>query len=178
MSGNERRQNMLAMLQNTDTAISGKKLGETFGVSRQIIVQDIALLRREGHMIASTPRGYLIQGNGKCTRVLKVCHTEAQVEDELQTIIDLGGTVVNVMVNHRTYGKVCAPLNLKCRRDIQRFVEDLKTSKSSLLSNVTSGYHFHTIEAENTDILDEIEQALKDKNYLVDLLDYEKTFES
>ncbi len=178
MSGNERRQNMLMLLQRADTAISGKKLGDTFGVSRQIVVQDIALLRTQGYRIASTPRGYLMQLDRGCTRVLKVCHSDEQVEDELQTIVDLGGTVINVMVNHRTYGKVCAPLNLKCRRDIQRFVEDLKTSKSSLLSNVTSGYHFHTIEAENTDILDEIEQALKDKNYLVDLLDYEKTFES
>ena len=178
MTGNERRKNMLLMLQNTDTALSGKKLGEAFGVSRQVIVQDIALLRSEGHPVVSTPRGYLIQTEGRCTRVIKVCHTDAQVEDELQTIIDLGGTVINVMVNHRTYGKVCAPLNIKCRRDIKLFLDDLKTSKSTLLSNVTSGYHFHTIEAETKDILDEIEQALKEKEYLVDLLDYEKTFNS
>ena len=73
-------------------------------------------------------------------------------------------------------GKVTAPLNIKSRRDIRKFIEDLKASKSSLLSNTTSGYHFHTIEAESEDILDEIEEALKEKHFLVDFLDYETTF--
>ena len=107
---------------------------------------------------------------------MKVCHTDDQAEEELSTIVDLGGVVLDVMVNHRTYGKVTAPLNIKSRRDVRKFVEDLKESKSSLLSNTTSGYHFHTIEAESEDILDEIEEALKEKHFLVDFLDYETTF--
>lgn len=133
----------------------------------------------KGHSIVSTPRGYVYEkaaGSQNCQRIVKVCHTDDQAEEELSTIVDFGGIVLDVMVNHRTYGKVTAPLNIKSRRDIRKFVEDLKQSKSSLLSNTTSGYHFHTIEAESEDILDEIEEALKEKHFLVDFLDYETTF--
>ena len=96
-----------------------------------------------------------------------------QVEDELTTIVDLGGCVVNVMVNHRVYGKLNAPLNIKSRRDVQSFINDLKTGKSTPLLNVTSGYHFHKINAESEEVLDEIEEALNRKGYLAQLLPYE-----
>ncbi|MBO5524321.1 MAG: DNA-binding transcriptional regulator, partial [Roseburia sp.] len=106
-------------------------------------------------------------------RVIKVCHTNEQVEDELTTIVDLGGSVANVMVNHRVYGMLDAPLEIKNRRDVAKFVNDLKTGKSTSLLNVTSGYHFHKISAESEEILDEIEEALRQKNYLAELLPYE-----
>lgn len=177
LSGDDRREKMLALLKECEKPLSGGKLGSVFSVSRQVIVQDIALLRSKGHPILSTSCGYVYKNDtigSQKSRIIKVCHTDSQVEDELNTIIDLGGIVRNVMVNHRTYGKVSAPLDIKSRRDIKHFTEDIQTSKSSLLSNTTSGYHFHTIEAESDDILDEIEQALKEKGYLADFLDYEK----
>jgi hypothetical protein len=179
LSGDERREKLLALLLRSDEPLSGGKIGEIYHVSRQVVVQDIALLRSKGHSIVSTPRGYVYEkaaGSQNCQRIVKVCHTDDQAEEELSTIVDLGGVVLDVMVNHRTYGKVTAPLNIKSRRDVRKFVEDLKESKSSLLSNTTSGYHFHTIEAESEDILDEIEEALKEKHFLVDFLDYETTF--
>ncbi|RHS89557.1 transcription repressor NadR [Clostridium sp. AM42-36] len=179
LSGDERREKLLALLLRSDEPLSGGKIGDIYHVSRQVVVQDIALLRSKGHSIVSTPRGYVYEkdaGSQNCRRIVKVCHTDDQAEEELSTIVDLGGIVLDVMVNHRTYGKVTAPLNIKSRRDVRKFVEDLKESKSSLLSNTTSGYHFHTIEAESEDILDEIEEALKEKHFLVDFLDYETTF--
>lgn len=179
LSGDERREKLLALLLRSDEPLSGGKIGEIYHVSRQVVVQDIALLRSKGHSIVSTPRGYVYEkaaGSQNCQRIVKVCHTDEKAEEELSTIVDFGGIILDVMVNHRTYGKVTAPLNIKSRRDIRKFVEDLKQSKSSLLSNTTSGYHFHTIEAESEDILDEIEEALKEKHFLVDFLDYETTF--
>lgn len=179
LSGDERREKLLALLLRSDEPLSGGKIGDIYHVSRQVVVQDIALLRSKGHSIVSTPRGYVYEkaaGSQNCQRIVKVCHTDDQAEEELSTIVDFGGIVLDVMVNHRTYGKVTAPLNIKSRRDVRKFVEDLKESKSSLLSNTTSGYHFHTIEAESEDILDEIEEALKEKHFLVDFLDYETTF--
>lgn len=169
-----RRQKLLNKIQNTKSPLSGKELGKELGVSRQIVVQDIAILRSKGHDILSTAKGYVakIQSEG-CSRVIKVCHTEEQTGDELRTIVDYGGTVVDVIVNHRNYGIVKAPLNIKSRRDIEKFFENLKDSKSVLLSSVTSGYHFHTVLGESEDILDEIEQALKEKGYLAPVLDYE-----
>ena len=85
--------------------LSGAKLGQLTGVSRQVVVQDIALLRTEGHEIISTARGYILPAEEKCvSRKFKVYHTDERMEEELDTIVDLGGAVQDVMVNHRTYG--------------------------------------------------------------------------
>lgn len=175
MTGTDRRKMLLSMMRETDVPVSGTALGKKTGVSRQVVVQDIALLRTEGYPIVSTARGYIIDEPKEVCRMIKVCHTNEQVEDELTTIVDLGGSVVNVMVNHRVYGKLDAPLNIKNRRDVAKFVNDLKTGKSTPLLNVTSGYHFHKVSAETEEILDEIEEALRRKNYLAELLPYEVT---
>lgn len=173
MTGADRRKKLLALMRDSDTPLSGSALGSKTGVSRQIVVQDIALLRTEGHPIVSTARGYFLAEDKQAVRWVKVCHTNEQVEEELTTIVDLGGAVLDVMVNHRVYGKVTAPLNIKSRRDVQKFVDNLKTGKSTPLLNVTSGYHFHRIGAESEEILDEIEEALKEKKFLAELLPYE-----
>ncbi len=173
MTGADRRKLLISMMRETDQPVSGTALGKKTGVSRQVIVQDIALLRTEGYPIVSTARGYMIDKPREVYRVIKVCHTNEQVEDELTTIVDLGGSVANVMVNHRVYGMLDAPLEIKNRRDVAKFVNDLKTGKSTSLLNVTSGYHFHKISAESEEILDEIEEALRQKNYLAELLPYE-----
>ncbi len=173
MTGADRRKLLLSMIRNADAPVSGAELGKRTGVSRQVVVQDIALLRTQGYPIISTARGYLLDEPKAASRVIKVCHTNEQVEDELTTIVDLGGCIVNVMVNHRVYGKLNAPLNIKSRRDVQSFINDLKTGKSTPLLNVTSGYHFHKINAESEEVLDEIEEALKRKGYLAQLLPYE-----
>ena len=175
MTGTDRRKMLLSMIRETDVPVSGTALGKKTGVSRQVVVQDIALLRTEGYPIISTARGYIIDEPKEVCRLFKVYHTNEQVEDELTTIVDLGGSVVNVMVNHRVYGKLDAPLNIKNRRDVAKFVNDLETGKSTPLLNVTSGYHFHKISAETEEILDEIEVALREKNYLAELLPYEMT---
>lgn len=175
MTGAERRKALLAMMRETEKPLSGTALGKRTGVSRQVVVQDMALLRTEGYPIISTARGYLMEASKGCTRLFKVCHTNEQVEDELTTIVDLGGTVVNVMVNHRIYGKLDAQLNIKNRRDVAKFLDNINTGKSTPLLNVTSGYHFHLVSAETEEILNEIEAALREKNYLTELLPYEIT---
>lgn len=174
LDGNSRRQTLLSLLSQSDVPLSGTRLGKETGVSRQVVVQDIALLRTAGYPIVSTGRGYLlIEDHGGCTRVLKVCHSDEQVEDELQTIVDLGGCIVDVSINHRVYGKVSAPLNIKSRRDTHNFQTELASSKSTLLSSATSGYHYHTIRADSEEILDEIEEALRAKGYLAEYMEYE-----
>lgn len=173
ITGIERRKLLLSMMRESNVPLSGSALGMKTGVSRQVVVQDIALLRTEGYQIISTAKGYYLAESHKKTRIVKVYHTNEQVEDELNTIVDLGGAVIDVMINHRAYGKVTAPLDIKSRRDVQNFMNDIKTGKSSPLCNITSGYHFHKISAESEDILDEIEETLKEKGYLAKLMPYE-----
>lgn len=109
-----------------------------------------------------------------CPRVWSRCITAwSDLADELNTIVDLGGSVLNVMVNHRVYGKITADLDIRNRRDVDRYLEGIKTGKSFPLMTVTSGYHFHRIAADTVEQLDEIEEALKAKGYLAEILPYE-----
>ena len=47
-------------IKNSDRPVSGSALAKTFQVSRQVIVQDIALIRAEGNNVISTNRGYIL----------------------------------------------------------------------------------------------------------------------
>ena len=60
MTGADRRKEILSMIRDTDTPVSGTAIGRKTGVSRQVVVQDIALLRTQGYPIISTARGYLL----------------------------------------------------------------------------------------------------------------------
>ena len=96
MTGTERRTKIVELIQNSEKPLSGTALAKQCDVSRQVIVQDIALIRASGYDIISTNRGYIIQEPLVRERVFKVNHTDEQLEEELYSIIDLGGTVVNV----------------------------------------------------------------------------------
>ena len=173
MSGEERRGKIIQALKNSDKAVSATTLAKEFDVSRQVIVQDVALLRANGKNIFSTNRGYLIQEDEETTRVFKVQHEDDEVEKELTTIVDLGGTVEDVFVYHKVYGVLRAEMNIKSRMDIRNYMEEIRSGKSSLLKNVTSGYHYHTVRAELVEILDMIQEELQKKGLLAKLQDYE-----
>ena len=129
MTGVQRRKKILEMLGQSSTPLSGGALGRAVGVSRQVVVQDIALLRTEGHPVLATARGYVLEVPHQTERLFKMCHTTEQTREELNTIVDLGGEVLDVMVNHRIYGKVSAPLNIRSRRDVEAFVENIRTGR-------------------------------------------------
>ena len=173
MSGEERRGKIIQALKNSDKAVSATTLAKEFDVSRQVIVQDVALLRANGKNIFSTNRGYLIQEDEETNRIFKVQHEDDEVEKELTTIVDLGGTVEDVFVYHKVYGVLRAEMNIKSRMDIRNYMEEIRSGKSSLLKNVTSGYHYHTVRAERVEILDMIQEELQKKGLLAKLQDYE-----
>ena len=168
MNGSDRRNAIVSRIKNSTAPVSGKELAASFDVSRQVIVQDIALIRAAGYDIISTNRGYIINEPVSVSRDFKVRHTDDQVEDELNSIVDLGGIVRNVMVNHRVYGRLEAELNITSRRKVSEFVKDLQSGKSSPLKNITSGYHYHRVEADSEETLDLIGEMLKEKGYLVE----------
>ena len=173
MKGEERRKQLLNILSSSNNPVSGGTLAKELNVSRQIIVQDISLLRANGATIFSTNKGYLLQEDRKYSRVFKVYHTDDQVEEELSTIVDAGGQIRDVFVYHKVYGVLKADMGIKSRRDIRAYMEEISTGKSNLLKNVTSGYHYHTIDAESEEILDAIQEELQQKGFLAKLQDYE-----
>ncbi|MDO4486576.1 MAG: transcription repressor NadR [Bacillota bacterium] len=173
MNGNERRTQILKLLTDSQTPISGISLARALNVSRQIIVQDIALLRAAGNDILSMNQGYMIQSKPKLSRVFKVIHKEQDVEEELRTIVDFGGIVKDVFVYHKAYGVLRADMDIRSRLDIEMFMEKIASGKSNLLMNVTSGYHYHTVFADSEQLLDIIQEKLKEKGFLARLQDYE-----
>ena len=168
MNTAERRGEILKILHNADAPVAARELAGKFGVSRQVIVQDIALIRAEGNDVISTNRGYIFTAPHTVSRIFKVHHTDADLENELCGIVDLGGKVINVMVNHRVYGHIEAELNISSRRQVENFMEDIRSGKSSPLKNITSDYHYHKVEAESEEILDMIQDMLKRRGFLIE----------
>ena len=166
MKVSERRKAIVNLLSASKTPIAGGELSKQFNVSRQIIVQDITVLKGLGYEIFSTHHGYVLQKSPLVERVFKLKHTTEQTEDELTTIVDLGGTVVDVFVWHKVYGRISATLNIFSRLQIKQFLEGVRTGKSTELMNITGGYHYHTVRAESESILDKIGETLKVKDYI------------
>ena len=169
MDGQTRREELLKMLKESETPLSGSALAKKLGVSRQIIVSDIALLRAGKQEILSTARGYLLYCPPvpRCTRCFPVSHTDEQMEDELNAIVDLGGRVLDVLIPHPVYGTIRADLGLSCRQDVAAFLERFRTCRTRPLCTLTDGVHYHTVEAADEKTLDAIEQALFCKKYLL-----------
>ena len=167
MKADERRKEIAAYLMSQKNPVSGGSLSERFGVSRQIIVQDISVLKALGYDILSTHSGYVVQNSPQVTRVFKVRHTKEQTEDELTTIVTHGGVVEDVFVWHKVYGKVEAKLNIFSPMHIKQFIEGVRSGKSTELMDITGGYHYHTIRADSEEILDKIEKIFKEKDYIV-----------
>lgn len=168
MTGSDRRQEILKNIKESDRPVSGSKLAKDYDVSRQVIVQDIALLRASGYDIISTNRGYVLEGQTCAERVFKVRHTDEQLETELCTIVDLGGQVKNVMVNHKVYGHIEAELGITSRRKVKEFLADIESGKSTPLKNITSDYHYHTVTADSEETLGMIEEELRKLGFLVE----------
>lgn len=174
MKGTERRENIIVHLRQEDQPVSAGALAAKYGVSRQVIVQDVALLRAQGMEIQATASGYLLAGDTlQASRVFKSIHSDEETGEELTLCVDLGGTVKDVFVYHRVYGVIRAELNISSRLDIRRFLEDVSSGNSTLLKNTTSGYHYHTVTAKNEEILDMIQDALSKRGFLAPLTDYE-----
>lgn len=173
MNGETRRKEIIARLTGASAPVSASKLAEAFGVSRQVIVQDVALMRAAGHPIASLARGYVLETPSQVRRVFKVQHSDEDTEKELNLMVDAGGIVDDVFVFHKHYGTVRAQLDIKSRYQVKEFMGNITNGKSSLLKNVTSGYHYHTVLADSEETLERIEKSLEEHGFLAPLQDYE-----
>lgn len=167
MSGEERRKEIKKYIAGSSRPVSGTKLAKHFSVSRQVIVQDIALLRAEGLEIISTNRGYICQTPSMVSRVYYVHHDNDRIREELNLIVDNGGKAEDVFVHHEVYGELRAELSVDSRKKTEEFLREIANGRSSPLNTITSGYHYHTVTAESEEILDTIEEELREKGFLV-----------
>lgn len=169
--GPERRSQLLILLRERGEAVAGGELARMFGTSRQIIVQDVALLRASGEPIISTARGYLYLASAAPARpvrsVLTVRHTNEQAAEELRALVGCGVRVVDVVVDHPIYGELRAPVNLETAVQVEDWLARARDKGARLLSELTSGLHMHTVEANSNEKLECARRSLRDLGFLV-----------
>ena len=146
MNAEERRTNIINMLENASAAVSASRLAAVFGVSRQIIVGDIALLRASGKEIIATPRGYLLtRQNEGIVRRIPCRHKADEMKEEMEIMVDNGCTICDVIVEHPVYGQLIGQLDVSTRYDVSEFIERVQKSDAAPLSDLTGGIHLHTV---------------------------------
>ncbi len=165
----KRRRRILKMLDQRDEPLTGTELAGELGVSRQVVVQDVALLRAAGHNILATPGGYVMvrEPSQRPHRArVAVRHPPELTRDELNTFVDCGVRVIDVIVEHPLYGDLIGALMLKSRDDVSRFMDRLKKTGAPLLSSLTEGVHLHTVEFDRVDDFKRAETALAERGFL------------
>jgi len=171
MTGKERRAYIIGLLKDSTRPITGQTLAQETGVSRQVIVTDIALLRTSDEPIMATSRGYIYQHASPekdLYRKVVVCkHTPEQTRKELETIVDCGVTVVNVVVEHPFYGDLTGSLMDESRFDVNRFIDAFSNNEAALLSVLTDGIHLHTLESDSMEKINAACEALNKAGILV-----------
>ncbi|WP_315503593.1 transcription repressor NadR [Actinomyces radicidentis] len=165
MNAAARREEILAQLEHADAPVPAAALGERLGVSRQIVVGDVALLRASGHAVHATNRGYVLaRPAAHPRRAVHVRHGRDDMRTELTAILDAGGSVLDTSVEHRLYGQLTVDLLIHDRTDLELFLE--RAEDSTALAELTNGWHTHTIEADSEERLDDVERALDELGFL------------
>lgn len=171
MKAKKRRKSLIAKLKNESEPITGSKLAEHFNVTRQVIVQDIALLRAKGHAILATSQGYILKDNvglKTYSKTIACRHGKDNVKEELMIIVKHGAKIKDVKVEHPIYGEISGMLMLQNFKDVDNFLKNTAEYEASLLSSLTDGVHLHTIEAMNEEVLEKIVGELKAKGFLLE----------
>ena len=164
MDSNARRKAILDVIRQSDQPLSASKLAKQFQVSRQLIVGDVALLRAQGMEIIATPRGYVSHQDvqmSAITRKIAVEHRPEDLETEIYTIVDLGGALIDVIIDHPLYGELCGALHIYSRYDADQFFQKVKEKHAKPLSDLTDGIHLHTIQARDEESCARILEALR-----------------
>ncbi len=169
----ERRDELMRILQGSEEPLTGADLAQRFGVTRQVIVQDIAVLRAKGFAIVATPQGYFQpkvyphHRSGRVFRSITINHAPEQTEKELLTFVDAGVEVLDVSVDHPIYGEFVASLMFSSRRDVLHFTKAVADHNAPLLLSLSGGIHRHTLAAKEEVMIDEAIETLKNEGFTI-----------
>ncbi|WP_187773715.1 transcription repressor NadR [Oceanobacillus polygoni] len=162
MPSAKRQQLIIQKLKESVQPISGSDFAKLTNVSRQVIVQDVSILKAKNEPIIATSQGYLYlneQTDNKKQQVIACKHDASQTQEELYLIVDHGVTIKDVIVEHAVYGDITASIRVSNRKEADQFVKKIKATEASYLSALTNGVHLHTLEADS---LVKIEAACRD----------------
>ncbi|QGQ47400.1 transcription repressor NadR [Metabacillus sediminilitoris] len=172
LSGEDRRTLLLELLSEADKPITGGDLANRTNVSRQVIVQDISLLKAKNYPIIATSQGYVFlkesdSQNKIIERIIACNHAPEQAIEELTMIVDHGVIVKDVIVEHQVYGELTASIMVGNRNDVKEFVKKIENNSAAYLSQLTNGLHLHTLQADSLEKLDRACEELKKAGFLM-----------
>ncbi len=167
---NDRRNSIIETLKGANHPITGSELAELFEVSRQVIVQDIAIIRASGTHVIATSNGYMLQRETDKSKLIKTFVSKHsgfdRMEEELKIIVDYGGKIIDVIVEHPVYGEIVGALHLSTVEEVERFIEKVAETGARPLSILTEGDHIHTIEVPSEKVYRLIVQELSEKGFI------------
>ncbi|MEG2195576.1 MAG: transcription repressor NadR [Terrisporobacter sp.] len=162
----DRRESIVKLLRENNEAIKGLDLANRFGVTRQIIVKDIAILRAKGNNIIATPDGYIYNIDiNRVKSIIAVNHSVEKMIEELQIVVKYGGIIENVIVEHPLYGEIIGNMMIKNLNDLNKFEKSFKSAEAKPLSELTNGIHLHIISANTEEDIYEIKRELEEKGF-------------
>jgi uncharacterized protein len=170
--GEERRNLLLDLLSQSDKPITGGELANKTNVSRQVIVQDISLLKAKNYPIMATSQGYVFlnEPNNQTKmieRIIACNHAPEQSIEELTIIVDHGVFVKDVIVEHQVYGELTASIMVGNRNDVKEFIKKIENNSAAYLSQLTGGLHLHTLQADSLEKLNRACEELENAGFLV-----------
>lgn len=170
LSTKERRQAVKQELIKSSAPIKGVELAKMFGVSRQVIVQDMAILKAEGFQVIATPNGYISisSDNSGIIKRIAVKHKLDSLKKELEIFLNNDAKVIDVSVEHPIYGEIKGNLNIGTISEMERFLSNINEKTVEPLSNLTDGIHVHTIEVRREEDYENIMKKLREENLLAD----------
>lgn len=166
MSKLERREEIIKIIKSSELPVSASSLANSLNVSRQVIVGDVALIRASGINISATPTGYILEDGNLISNfgylgIIACKHLEDKLEEELYAIVDFGGTIIDVTIEHSTYGQISGILDIGSRHDADLFIKKLKDKQSKPLSDLTDGIHIHRIGCKDKETFNMIVEDLE-----------------
>lgn len=169
--GEERRKLILEWLQTSKEPLTGGELASRSNVSRQVIVNDITLLKARNEPIIATSQGYFYFAPSVpeqwIERSVACNHTPAETKAELELLVDLGLLVKDVKIEHPVYGDLTASIMVSNRKEVAQFIQRVNETNAAYLSQLTGGVHLHTVAAKDERTLDEAETALREAGFLL-----------
>lgn len=160
MTIDKRRDAILEKIQKSNKPIKASELAKECSVTRQVVVNDISILRAKGNKIIATSKGYIIDNENEKVYLISCNHNEHDILEELYTIVDCGCGILNVTVEHDVYGEICGNIHVFSRFEVDEFVEKLEKSNSFSLSVLTNNQHMHALSCPTNKHYEEVVKRL------------------
>ena len=164
---NRRCELIIERLKRSTVPVTASSLAEELSVSRQVIVGDVAIIRAAGISITATARGYVLDAGQHIdfpyVGIVACQHDGDRLREELYAIVDFGGTVIDVSIEHAIYGEICGQLGLSSRYDVEEFIRKVEDGRNTTpISALTGGVHLHKIGCRDEDMFVRIKDKLRE----------------